>query len=702
MGERVKMKTTTAWRPIFPGTEKEHFDDSVGGTTHGTFLDELTTALADETVMAIRIIGHHGDDRATMVTLAQKRFGGTDALVHVVGTPYAQKLEYGALAFLLTHVEPDAAIGPTDVIRAVSKRARRNGQHPVVVVQYAQLLDEQSRAVLAQMAYSRIILLVLLAVSAELLPAEFVPLCSGAGYRELIIDPLSIVEVHQSLTAEFTAVPTPVATAELAHRSEGNPGWLLALAHDAVASGKLVVRNGHLSMGRSPWPHGGRMQSLAQSQISVLSTSERRLLQVLATEHTILLASLSEKDLADVDRLIGCGFVERDGNNRAAVRHSSKLLAEVLRTDAHFEKTRHPQDSVRNEGNFYAFISGHLERQRDLSGASGPCSAALRDLLDGLRKSLLDGELERAQQTVSLLLSEHLEDLPAELFEVVVVARTVLQVTAGHFDQAQPVLDSLVVQLEVSEAAYDLWLVRSMRNFARDMDKPSQQTALPFSGRWGPARWWFSDVLATRETTRGRTQPIAIQQRQGFSQRELLEFLVGLMHGYTFFESPSAQNIDYGPSTLGTALELMVSASEHQREPRMLAGLEILINAGFVILALPRVNSALQKISANGQLTVANWVKRRHVSSYARSTSGDEKSLERSYPILDVLTKREKFVATAAAQGLKNQQIADDAGVSIRTVEGHLYQVYSKLAIGGRRDLSSLVASLQMNRSMDT
>ena len=60
----------------------------------------------------------------------------------------------------------------------------------------------------------------------------------------------------------------------------------------------------------------------------------------------------------------------------------------------------------------------------------------------------------------------------------------------------------------------------------------------------------------------------------------------------------------------------------------------------------------------------------------------------------DLLTKRERFVAAAAARGLSNLEIADKASVSVRTVEGHLYQVYSKLTIQGRSELHSLAASL--------
>lgn len=56
-----------------------------------------------------------------------------------------------------------------------------------------------------------------------------------------------------------------------------------------------------------------------------------------------------------------------------------------------------------------------------------------------------------------------------------------------------------------------------------------------------------------------------------------------------------------------------------------------------------------------------------------------------------LLTKSEFRVATAVAQGMSNREIAQREGVSVRTVEGHLYQTYSKLNIANRRQLNRIV-----------
>ncbi|NVM94414.1 helix-turn-helix transcriptional regulator [Arthrobacter wenxiniae] len=51
------------------------------------------------------------------------------------------------------------------------------------------------------------------------------------------------------------------------------------------------------------------------------------------------------------------------------------------------------------------------------------------------------------------------------------------------------------------------------------------------------------------------------------------------------------------------------------------------------------------------------------------------------------LTTRERQVAALAVRGMANREIASRIGVSIRTVEGHLYQVFAKTGITSRAEL---------------
>jgi len=56
-----------------------------------------------------------------------------------------------------------------------------------------------------------------------------------------------------------------------------------------------------------------------------------------------------------------------------------------------------------------------------------------------------------------------------------------------------------------------------------------------------------------------------------------------------------------------------------------------------------------------------------------------------------LLTSRERQIARLAGRGASNRDIAVEMGVSVRTVEGHLYQVFTKLGVTSRGDLTGLV-----------
>ena len=74
-------------------------------------------------------------------------------------------------------------------------------------------------------------------------------------------------------------------------------------------------------------------------------------------------------------------------------------------------------------------------------------------------------------------------------------------------------------------------------------------------------------------------------------------------------------------------------------------------------------------------------------------------SLSESVPALPIvphnkgplLTERERQIAALAGNGVSNKDIALDVGISVRTVEGHLYQVFTKLGVSSRSDLLGLI-----------
>ncbi|MFF5075261.1 response regulator transcription factor [Micromonospora olivasterospora] len=59
--------------------------------------------------------------------------------------------------------------------------------------------------------------------------------------------------------------------------------------------------------------------------------------------------------------------------------------------------------------------------------------------------------------------------------------------------------------------------------------------------------------------------------------------------------------------------------------------------------------------------------------------------------VLNQLTARESQVAAMVSTGMTNSQIAADLGLSVRTVDSHLWRVYHKLGVANRASLTRLL-----------
>lgn len=86
--------------------------------------------------------------------------------------------------------------------------------------------------------------------------------------------------------------------------------------------------------------------------------------------------------------------------------------------------------------------------------------------------------------------------------------------------------------------------------------------------------------------------------------------------------------------------------------------------------------------------TRAHW----HASQFGLRTPATA-AIDGPLPITD----REREVATLVATGLSSREIGDRLNVSARTVEGHLYRIFTKLGIADRDELAHLVRNHASN-----
>ena len=102
--------------------------------------------------------------------------------------------------------------------------------------------------------------------------------------------------------------------------------------------------------------------------------------------------------------------------------------------------------------------------------------------------------------------------------------------------------------------------------------------------------------------------------------------------------------------------------------------------AGYLLkdVQIDELVSAIRAVHA-GESVLHPVIARKVINRFAHQGEGlDEESA------LDRLTKRELEVLKLAAKGMSNHQIALELSISVRTVQTHLSNIFSKMGVGSR------------------
>lgn len=159
----------------------------------------------------------------------------------------------------------------------------------------------------------------------------------------------------------------------------------------------------------------------------------------------------------------------------------------------------------------------------------------------------------------------------------------------------------------------------------------------------------------------------------------------------------------FGATAYGarTQFELMGEVSGRRQGP--MAELSVVLahacvhkdSAEALVAAKLAQNLHLPAVESRCAVMALDFAREAGDSRRARAAQDSLDRLVLSIPVLPLspqsegvkLTQRELQVAKLASRGLGNRAIAEKMGVSVRTVEGHLYQVFAKLGITSRTDL---------------
>ena len=118
---------------------------------------------------------------------------------------------------------------------------------------------------------------------------------------------------------------------------------------------------------------------------------------------------------------------------------------------------------------------------------------------------------------------------------------------------------------------------------------------------------------------------------------------------------------------------------------QLLEAVQMAESMGHHLFATEITEAARVMAVASGNRTLTRQVQR--VIAGSTSEEGDIKLGKQ----LNLLTPREEEVARLVRAGLSNREMAASMHVSVRTIEGHLYQIYVKLGVNSRSDLLTVL-----------
>ncbi|MFZ4519951.1 MAG: helix-turn-helix transcriptional regulator [Microthrixaceae bacterium] len=224
----------------------------------------------------------------------------------------------------------------------------------------------------------------------------------------------------------------------------------------------------------------------------------------------------------------------------------------------------------------------------------------------------------------------------------------------------------------------------------------------PMDASWDGQRMPFFEperlrAGARREYARGRTSAAVDRARAAAglaARRGQLVFEVLALHDlaeYGCAADVADRLAELAPTSALAAAAAARAAALGRADPEgVLSAAAAFSECGFPLDAVVAAREAERLARADGRpglaLSAAAAAGEYGASCEALPTATSD-------PVGELLTPREREVATLAAEGRRDAEIAEELFLSVRTVQTHLARVYGKLGISGRKELAGLLRS---------
>ena len=299
-------------------------------------ITSIVATLQDPDRAGALLAGDPGLGKSALARAVLRQLGPTVEPFWVFPAAAMADLPFGALApYLDSFPLPKAGSrlsAPGRIEKTLSRRLEAGNPKALVIVEDAGNLDADSSNVLAQLAMTGSVKLLVLARPKPGPPAAFGSLCNEGMLQRFDLSPLTDAQARELCSQVLGGEIVSSASTALFRIAGGNPLFLLALIRQAQRSGELVLRNHVWMLKDFHLQVGQELRDLVREQLACRSAAEMEILETVALAEPLPLAWLhrvaseTKVETLEADRLI---TIAR-GPQRL-VRSASPLVGKVVR-----------------------------------------------------------------------------------------------------------------------------------------------------------------------------------------------------------------------------------------------------------------------------------------------------------------------------------------------------------------------------------
>jgi len=679
-------------------------------------IDGITASVSDAEVRGCLVIGAYGSGHRETVHHALSGMGLR--ISRLVGTTFSQGIAFAALFSLLDADLPseELAIGP--VAKTVAQRLA--AEPTVLLLERPELLDTSTVAVVSHLIASGNAKAVIITESLATVPAELRALTRSGLLRALEQEPLTRQQIARIVASLLECTPSVLAVEYLHRLSGGHLGWFLASLHSALDCGTLLPRGTALVLSDLPMQPAGPLRAMAATLASRLAEEVRNGLW----EKVLPTPCNGPEDVPDrlLRELEFTGYLDSAGPAMAASNARLGLLLASLQPEGAL--ARHQVLEITPDADLHEVLpeshplyraTNRLHRFTEdlVSGAPrspGTTEAALTNCvavvsaglgqgvlsckqMPGVLKTLIEFHVVRGELRKLAELLEHLEPLVVHSphgMSLLEVMRVALQLVDGGTDQARAKLEVMATQAQTLESSPYGAAIHALHVGVGSRESAGSTARVTARGGLGIFDLTVELVaLAVSSSKEAEIRLRILERLAAAREDEVLQTAVQSILFSRGERAAALETISGCPEfleRLRPGLGLLAGGLQKNEDNVILRGIKLLEQCGVTMQREGLGNGLIRTLEEGGA--------RAELRIAAGATGGETPSLY--YPGIENLTKREREMVWEVCRGHSNTQIAQRYGISTRTVEGHLYQIYAKIFVPHRQALKMLVHDSQI------